>query len=65
MSEGKIFPADPETYIISDDKLYVFYNGKNGNTKPQWEVDPASLQANADAQWASDELVVIYPNLEY
>jgi len=26
-----------KTYTITDGKLYLFYNGKLGNTKPQWQ----------------------------
>ncbi|MBW4466117.1 MAG: YHS domain-containing protein [Pegethrix bostrychoides GSE-TBD4-15B] len=51
VSEGKLVPVDPETYKVTDGKLYLFYNGEHGNTKPQWEADEAIIHANADAQW--------------
>ena len=51
MSEGKLFAVDPETYKVTDSKLYLFYNGELGNTKPQWEADEANRRASADSYW--------------
>lgn len=65
VSEGKTFPVDPNTYTVTDDKLYLFYNGKLGNTKPQWEAEPETRQANADKYWQNDELTVVYPTVDY
>lgn len=56
VSEGKLVPVDPETYKITDDKLYLFYNGELGNTKPEWEANEATLRANADANWQKGDL---------
>ena len=56
VSEGKLVPVDPETYKVTDGKLYLFYNGEHGNTKPQWEADEATARANADAQWEKGDL---------
>ncbi|MEO0533718.1 MAG: YHS domain-containing (seleno)protein [Cyanobacteria bacterium P01_A01_bin.123] len=57
VSEGKLVPVDPETYKITDGKLYLFYNGEFGNTKPQWEADEANRRADADAHWEKGDLV--------
>jgi YHS domain-containing protein len=57
VSEGKLVPVDPETYKITDDKLYLFYNGEHGNTKPQWEADEKTMKANANERWAKGDLV--------
>ncbi|MGF1498249.1 MAG: YHS domain-containing (seleno)protein [Elainellaceae cyanobacterium] len=57
VSEGKTFPVDPETYKVTDGKLYLFYNGELGNTKPQWEEDEATRRANADDHWVKGDLV--------
>jgi len=57
VSEGKLVPVNPETYKITDDKLYLFYNGEHGNTKPQWEADEANLRAEADARWEKGDLI--------
>ncbi|NEQ54077.1 MAG: YHS domain-containing protein [Leptolyngbya sp. SIO3F4] len=65
VSEGKTFPVDPDTYSVEDGKLYLFYNGKLGNTKPQWEEDTANRKTQADDHWKHGELTVVYPTLEY
>lgn len=57
-SEGKLVSINPETYKVTDDKLYLFYNGEAGNTKPQWEADEVTMKANADAAWAKGNLIV-------
>jgi len=59
VSEGKLVPVNPETYKVTDGKLYLFYNGEHGNTKPQWEADEATIHANADAQWKKGELTLL------
>lgn len=58
VSEGKLVPINPETYKVTDGKLYLFYNGEGGNTKPQWEADEATMKANADAAWSKGDLTV-------
>ena len=65
ISEGKTFPIDPNTYIVDDDKLYLFYNGSLGNTKTQWEEDPATRKVNADNYWQNGDITVIYPTVAY
>ncbi|MBE9028240.1 YHS domain-containing protein [filamentous cyanobacterium LEGE 11480] len=65
VSEGKTFPIDPTSYTVTDNKLYLFYNGKLGNTKPQWEADATTRQANADQHWQNNDLAVVYPTVDY
>lgn len=65
MSEGKIFPVEPMTYKITNNKLYLFYNGKLGNTKPQWDADEANRRLEADKYWQAQDLKVVYPSVEY
>ena len=57
VSEGKLVPVDPETYKVTEDKLYLFYNGEHGNTKPQWEANETSMKTTADATWEKGDLV--------
>lgn len=57
VGEGKLVPVDPETYKVDDGKLYLFYNGEHGNTKPQWEADETTMKANADAAWAKGDFI--------
>ncbi|MGV2827306.1 YHS domain-containing (seleno)protein [Myxosarcina sp. GI1(2024)] len=56
VSEGKLVPVDPETYKVTDGKLYLFYNGEHGNTKPQWEADEETLRTRADDHWQKGDL---------
>jgi YHS domain-containing protein len=56
VSEGKLVPVDPNTYKITGDKLYLFYNGEMGNTKPQWDADEANIKANADDHWVRGDV---------
>lgn len=65
VSEGKTFPIDPNSYIVEEEKLYLFYNGKLGDTKPQWQAEVLARKANADAHWENDDLVVVYPTVDY
>lgn len=57
VSEGKLVNVDPETYKVTDGKLYLFYNGEFGNTKPQWEASEEKLRNNADAHWQKGDLI--------
>ena len=65
VSEGKTFPIDPQTYLVDDNKLYLFYNGKLGNTKPQWEEDASTRKGNADSHWQANDLKIVYPTTDY
>ena len=65
ISEGKTFPVEPMTYKITNNKLYLFYNGKLGNTKPQWDEDETNRRINADRYWHEQDIKVVYPSAEY
>ncbi len=65
VSEGKTFPINPNSYVVENEKLYLFYNGQLGNTKTQWEEDKTVRQQNADKHWNNDDLVVVYPTVNY
>jgi YHS domain-containing protein len=50
--KGKKVGIDPETFLIKDDKLYLFYNSWGTNTLKLWnENDPEALRTEADKQW--------------
>lgn len=65
ISEGKAFPINPTTYKITDNKLYLFYNGKLGNTKIQWVEDEKIRRVNADKHWKNQNIKIVYPTVEY
>ena len=49
------FPVDPETFIVTDGKLYLFYNGPykgaNFNGKEPWVKDEKTMIKKANANW--------------
>jgi YHS domain-containing protein len=49
--DGSKVEIDPETYKITDGKLFVFYNKFFTNTLKSWNKDEASLKKNADVNW--------------
>ncbi|MFB9265010.1 YHS domain-containing (seleno)protein [Bradyrhizobium erythrophlei] len=50
LSMGVKVEADPEAWVISDGKLYVFYSKKG---PALFAKDPASMIAKADANWTT------------
>ena len=50
--KGEKVGVNPKTYLIKDDKLYLFYNSWGVNTLDKWNEEGASeLQKKADANW--------------
>ncbi len=49
------FPVDPETFTVTDGKLYLFYNGPykgaNFNGKEPWLKDEKALIKKAEENW--------------
>ena len=50
-ANGEKVEVDPETFKITNDKLYLFYNKYFTNTLKSWNKNEASLKAKADANW--------------
>ncbi len=50
-NDGSKVEVDPETFKITNGKLYLFYNKFFTNTKKSWDKDEARLMKNADANW--------------
>lgn len=50
-AKGEKVEIDPETFKVTDGKLYLFYNKFFNNTLPEWNKDEAHLKANADKSW--------------
>lgn len=52
MTSGDKTEIDPKTYIVKNDRLFLFYNGFFGNTKKDWEKgDHGALSTEADRAW--------------
>lgn len=50
-SSGDKVEIDPETFKITDGKLYLFYNAYFNNTLKSWNKDEHNLKKKADANW--------------
>jgi len=48
---GEKVKIDPETYKITDGKLYLFYNFWGKNTLTDWNKNEGPLKAKADQNW--------------
>lgn len=55
VSYGKKVSVDPQTFKVSDDKLYLFYNGKSSrgkvNSLETWDKSEERLLKKANALW--------------
>jgi YHS domain-containing protein len=52
MAKGGKYSANPETYKIVNDLLFVYYNDGSKNTLPLWEEEnEEKLVENADSNW--------------
>jgi YHS domain-containing protein len=49
---GEKVKIDPETFKISDGKLYLFYNFWGNNTLEDWNKNEQKLKIAADHNWA-------------
>jgi len=48
---GEKVEIDPETFKISNGKLFLFYHSWVNNTLNKWNKDEVNLQTKADANW--------------
>ncbi|MBY0536120.1 MAG: YHS domain-containing protein [Chitinophagaceae bacterium] len=48
---GEKVEVDPETFKITDGKLYLFYHSWTNNTLLKWNKDEKSLKSKADVSW--------------
>lgn len=51
-AKGEKVEVDPETFKITNGKLYLFYNKYLNNTLKSWNKDESNLHTKADANWA-------------
>jgi YHS domain-containing protein len=50
-ASGEKVKIDPETYKITDGKLYLFYNFWGNNTLTDWNKNEQNLMNNANRNW--------------
>lgn len=48
---GEKVKVDPETYKITDGRLYLFYNFWTNNTLTDWNKSEQKLRESADRNW--------------
>ncbi len=48
---GEKVEVDPETFKITNGKLYLFYHSWTNNTLTKWNKDESNLRTKADASW--------------
>jgi len=51
-TKGEKVEIDPETFKITGNKLYLFYNKYFNNTLKSWNKDELKLRARADVNWS-------------
>ena len=51
MAKGEKVEIDPETFKITNDRLYLFYNKFFNNTLKDWNKDEINLRTKADNNW--------------
>jgi YHS domain-containing protein len=50
-SDGEKVEINPETFKITDGKLYLFYNAYFNNTLKSWNKEETNLKAKAEVNW--------------
>jgi hypothetical protein len=50
-ASGEKVEIDPETFKITNGKLYLFYHSWVNNTLTKWNKDESNLRPKADASW--------------
>lgn len=48
---GEKVEINPETFKITDGKLYLFYNAYFNNTLTKWNKNEKNLKSKADSNW--------------
>lgn len=50
-AKGEKVEVDPETFTITDGRLFLFYNKFFNNTLKDWNKDATHLRQQADVNW--------------
>jgi len=51
MADGRKVEIDPDSFQVTDGRLFLFYKGWRGDAKKDWNKDEKGLTARADANW--------------
>jgi len=52
MAKGDKVDIDPESFLVRDGRLFLFYKGWFNDTRAKFLKDPAELTRKADGSWA-------------
>jgi len=58
MSEGALVDANPKSFLLQDEKLFLFFSKYYGliDTQRQWVKNPDELKKLADMEWETLQL---------
>jgi hypothetical protein len=51
MADKEKVEIDPESFLVSDGRLYLFFKSWYADTRAKWKKDERGLAAKADAAW--------------
>ncbi len=51
VANNMLFEPDPQNFVISDGKLYLFYRDPGMSTREPWLKDEQSLKTKAEKNW--------------
>ncbi len=51
LSEGVLVEANPNSSLVQDGELHVFYKDDEEDTRDEWNENPTELKVQAEAQW--------------
>jgi len=51
MAFGRKVDIDPESYIVEDGRLFLFYLGFRGDAKKDWLKNQPKWKSDADSEW--------------
>jgi YHS domain-containing protein len=51
MADGEKVEVDPKSFLVTDGRLYLFYQGLFNDTRKKWLEKPAVLESKANREW--------------
>jgi YHS domain-containing protein len=51
ISEGSLVPANPNSALIQDGDLHVFYKDEEEDTQEEWNENPTENKNRAETEW--------------
>jgi YHS domain-containing protein len=51
MAKGEKVEVDPKSFLVTDGRLYLFYQGIFNDTRKKWLKEPLELEVEANREW--------------